>query len=187
MPSNCGAGEDFFESLGQHRTSLVAQTVKHLPTMWETWVQSLGWENLLEKERQPTPVFLPEKSHGWKSLVGYSSRGLQRIRHNWATSLSLLDSLKIKLVNPKGKQPWILIGKTDAEAEASILWPSDVKNWLIGKDPDAGKEWKQGKIESTEMNKPQILRIKALFLVPLVSSLPVFNPSASWVVSTSKI
>ena len=67
---------------GTDRTSLVAQTVKRLPTMWETRVQSLGWENLLEKERQPTPVFLPEKSHGWKSLVGYSPWVSQRIRHN---------------------------------------------------------------------------------------------------------
>ena len=117
------------------------------------------------------------------------SMGLQRVRHNWATSLSLslLDSMEIKLVNPKGKQPWILTGKPHAEAEAPILWPTDVESWLIGKDPDAGKDWRQGKIESTKMNEPQILRIKALFLFPLISSLPVFNPSASWAVSTSKI
>ena len=53
-------------------------------------------------------------------------------------------SLKeIQTVNPKGNQPWIFIGRTDAEAEAPILWPPDVKNWLIGKDPDAGKDWGQ--------------------------------------------
>ena len=46
-------------------------------------------------------------------------------------------------VNPKGNQPWIFIGKTDAEAEAPILWPPDVKSRLIGKDPDAGKHWGQ--------------------------------------------
>ena len=56
---------------------------------------------------------------------------------------SPLDCKEIKPVNPKGNQSWILIGKTDAEAEAPIFWPSDVKNWLIGKDPDAGKDWKQ--------------------------------------------
>ena len=50
---------------------------------------------------------------------------------------------KIKLVHPKGNQPWIFTGKTDAEAEAPILWPPDAKNWLIGKDPDAGKDWRQ--------------------------------------------
>ena len=56
-------------------TSLVAQTVKHLPTMWETWVQSLVQEDLLEKEMETTPVFLPGKSHGERSLVGNSPRG----------------------------------------------------------------------------------------------------------------
>ena len=52
------------------------------------------------------------------------------------------DSKEIKPVNPKGNQPWILIGRTDAEAEAPILWLPDAKNWLIGKDPDAGKDWR---------------------------------------------
>ena len=47
-----------------------------------------------------------------------------------------------KPVNPKGNQPLIFIGKTDADAEAPILWPSDVKSLLIGKDPDAGKDWR---------------------------------------------
>ena len=48
---------------------------------------------------------------------------------------------KIKPVNPKGKQPWIFIGSTDAEADATILWPPDMKGQLTGKDPDAGKDW----------------------------------------------
>ena len=48
-----------------------------------------------------------------------------------------------KPVNPKRNQPWIFIGKTDVEAEAPILWPPDEKNWLIRKDPDAGKDWRQ--------------------------------------------
>ena len=50
---------------------------------------------------------------------------------------------EIQPVNPKGNQSWIFIGRTDAEAEATILWPPDVKNWLIGKDPDARKDWRQ--------------------------------------------
>ena len=54
-----------------------------------------------------------------------------------------LDCKEIKSVNSKGNQSWIFIGRTDAEAEAPILWPPDVKNWLIGKDPDAGKDWGQ--------------------------------------------
>ena len=57
---------------------------------------------------------------------------------------SLLDSKKIQPVHPKGNQSWIFIGKTDAEAETPILWPPD-ENWLIGKDPDAGKDWRQEK------------------------------------------
>ena len=53
---------------------------------------------------------------------------------------SHLDSKKIKPVNLKGNQPWIFIGSTDAEDEAPVLWPPDVKSWLTGKDPDAGKD-----------------------------------------------
>ena len=54
---------------------------------------------------------------------------------------STLDSKEIKSVNPKGNQPWVFIGKTDAEA--LILWPHDAKSWPTGKDPDAGKDWVQ--------------------------------------------
>ena len=56
---------------------------------------------------------------------------------------SPLECKEIKPVNPKGNQPWIFIGKTDAEAEAPILWLPDRKSQLIGKDPDAGKDWRQ--------------------------------------------
>ena len=57
---------------------------------------------------------------------------------------SPLDCKEIQPVHPKGNQPWIVIGRTDAEAEAPVLWPPDVKNWLIGKDPDAGKGGERG-------------------------------------------
>ena len=63
---------------------------------------------------------------------------------------SPLDWKEIKPVNPKGNQPWIFIGRTDAEASASILWPSDVKNWLIWKDSDAGNDWRQEEKGTTE-------------------------------------
>ena len=56
---------------------------------------------------------------------------------------SPLDSKEIKPVNTKGNQPWIFTGRTDAEAEAPILWPPDAKSWLIGKDLNAGKDWRQ--------------------------------------------
>ena len=63
---------------------------------------------------------------------------------------SSLNSKEIKPVNPKGNLPRILIGKTDAKAEAAILWPPDAKNWLIGKDPDAGKDWRWKEKGATE-------------------------------------
>ena len=56
---------------------------------------------------------------------------------------SPLDCKEIKSVNPKENQSWLLIGRIDAEAEAPVLWPPDVKSRLIGKDPDAGKDWGQ--------------------------------------------
>ena len=65
------------------------------------------------------------------------------------TLQSPLDS-KIKPVNPKGNQSWIFTERTDAEAEAPILWPTDTKNWLIGRHRDAGKDWRQKENETTE-------------------------------------
>ena len=65
-------------------------------------------------------------------------------KHFWLWNL--LESLGqqgIKPVNPKGNQTWIFIGRTDAEAEAPLLWPPDSKSWLTRKDPDAGKDWGQ--------------------------------------------
>ena len=56
---------------------------------------------------------------------------------------SLLDSKEIQPVHPKENQSWIFIGRTDAEADTPLLWPLDAKNWLIWKDPDAGKDWRQ--------------------------------------------
>ena len=56
---------------------------------------------------------------------------------------SPLDCKELKPVNPKGNQPWIYIERTDAEVEAPVLWPPDVKSQLTGKDPDTGKDWKE--------------------------------------------
>ena len=61
-----------------------------------------------------------------------------------------LDSKEIKQVTPKGNQPWIFNGRTDAKAEAPVLWPPNMKSQLIGKDPDAGKDWRQGEKGVTE-------------------------------------
>ena len=64
---------------------------------------------------------------------------------------SPLDSKEIKPVNPKGNQPWIFIWRADPEAEAPVLWPLEVKSQLIGKDPDAGRDWGQEEKEATEV------------------------------------
>ena len=63
---------------------------------------------------------------------------------------SLLDCKEIQPVHPKGDQSLIFIGRTDAQAEALILWPLDIKSWLIGKDPDAGKDSRQEEKGTTE-------------------------------------
>ena len=69
----------------------------------------------------------------------------------WTVVLeSPVDCKEIQPVLPEGNQSWIFIGRTDAEAESPILWPSDAKNWLTGKDPDAGKEWRQEEKRMTE-------------------------------------
>ena len=64
--------------------------------------------------------------------------------------IRLLYSKKIKAVNPKGNQPWIFIGRTDAKAEAPILWPPDARSWLTGKYSDTGKDWGQEEKGATE-------------------------------------
>ena len=66
------------------------------------------------------------------------------------TLKSPLDCKEIKSVNPNGDQSWIFVGRTDTEAETPKLWPPDVKNWLIGKDLDAGKDWRQEEKGMTE-------------------------------------
>ena len=67
----------------------------------------------------------------------------------WRRLENPLD-FEIRSVNPKGNQPWIFTGKTDDEVDTPILWPPNMKSWLIGKDPDAGKDWGQGEKEVTE-------------------------------------
>ena len=67
---------------------------------------------------------------------------------------SPLDCKEIQLVHPKGDQSWVFIGRIDVEAETPILWPPDVKSWLTGKDPDAGKDWGQEERGTTEDEMP---------------------------------
>ena len=67
------------------------------------------------------------------------------------TPQSPMDSKEIKPVNLKGNQSWILVGKTEAEAETPVFWSYDVNTWLIGKVPDAGKDWEQKRVSEDEM------------------------------------
>ena len=93
-------------------------------------------------------------------MFGCESWTLQKAEcwRNWCfwtvvlekTLESPLDCKEIQPVHPKGDQSWICIGRTDAEAEVPILWPPDAKNWLIGKDPDAGKDWRWDEKGMTE-------------------------------------
>ena len=85
-------------------------------------------------------------SHVWMWELDHKESWAPKDWCFWSVMLektleSPLDCKEIKPVNPKGNQPWTFIGRTDAEAEAPILCPPDAKNWLIGKDPDAGKDW----------------------------------------------
>ena len=94
-------------------------------------------------------------SHVWIWELDYKESWAPKNWWFWTVVLektleSPLDCKEIQPVHPKGDQSWIFIGRTDAEAETPILWPPDVKNWLIRKDSDAGKDWRQEEKETTE-------------------------------------
>ena len=87
-------------------------------------------------------------SHLWMWELDYKESWVPKKLCFWTVVLektleSPLDSKDIQPVHPKGNLPWIFIGRTDAEAETSILWPPDAKNRLTGKNSDAGKDWRQ--------------------------------------------
>ena len=122
----------------------MAQMVKNLPAMWEIWVRFLGW-----KDKDPSSQSYGfSSSHIWMWELDYKENWAPK---NWCFSTvvlektleSPLDRKEIQPVHPKGNQSWIFIGRTEAEEETPILWPPDSNNWLIGKDPDAGKVWRQ--------------------------------------------
>ena len=85
-------------------------------------------------------------SHVWMWELNYKESWMQKNWCFWTVVLektleSPLDCKEIQPVHPKGDWSWVFIGMTDAEAEMLIFWPSDVKSWLTGRDPDAGKDW----------------------------------------------
>ena len=95
-------------------------------------------------------------SHVWMWEVDYKESWVRRIDAFklwcWRRLLGVcpLDCKEIQPVHPKGDQSWLFIGRTDVEAKTPILWPPDVKSWLIWKDPDAGKDWGQEEKGTTE-------------------------------------
>ena len=94
-------------------------------------------------------------SHVWMWELDYKERWVPKNWCFWTVVLvktleSPLDYKEIQPVHPKGNQSWIFTGRTDVEAETPILWPPDVKNWLIWKEPDAGKEWRSEEKGTTE-------------------------------------
>ena len=94
-------------------------------------------------------------SHVWMWDLGYKESWALKNWCFWTVVLektleSPLDRKEIQPVHSKGDQSWVFIGWTDAKAETPILWPPDVKNWLIRKDPDAGKYWRQEEKGMTE-------------------------------------
>ena len=94
-------------------------------------------------------------SHVWMWELYYKESWVPKNWCFWTVVLekaleSPWDCREIQPVHPKGDQSWVFIERTDAEAEAPILWPPDVKNWLIGKDPDARIDWRQEKSGMTE-------------------------------------
>ena len=155
--------------------TLVDRTVLMLPkSAWSVWWTEYLWLlkiHILKPNPQDDSIWRCDLwgavRFRWGDEDGFSSshvwiRELDRKKgwtpKNWCfltvvlekTLESSLDCKKIKPVNPKGNQPWIFIGRTDAEAEAPTLWSPDVKNWLIGKDPDTRKDWGQEEKGVTE-------------------------------------
>ena len=137
-----------------------ALKLKDVSSLEEKFFFSLTNLDSVWKSRDIT---LPTKVHLVKAMVFpvvmYEMWELDHkegwVLKNWCFQIVVLDKTlqssldcKIKPVDPKGNQSWIVIGRTDAEAP--ILWSPDAKNWLIGKDPDTGKDWRQKEKGTTE-------------------------------------
>ena len=102
-----------------------------------------------------SPSYGFSSSHVWMWELDYKESWAPKNWCFWTVVLekilgSPLDHKEIQPVHPEGNQSWIFIGSPNAEADTPILWPPDWKNWLIGKDPDAGKDWRQEEKEMTE-------------------------------------
>ena len=117
-----------------------------LPTKVHLWTKT-------NKQKNQSYGF--SSTHVWMWELDYKESWTLKNWCFWTVVLettleSPLDCKEIQPVHPKGDQSWIFIGRTDAESEAPKLWSPDVNNWLIGKHPDAGKDWEQEEKGTTE-------------------------------------
>ena len=103
--------------------------------------------HILEKAMATHSSVLAWRIPGTGEPGGLLSMGSHRVRHDWSDLAAAAAAAMVvsKLTHPEGDQSWVFVGRTDVEAETPILWPPEVKNWLIWKDPDAGKDWGQKK------------------------------------------
>jgi len=121
------------------------------------------WEKSYDQPRQQRHYFANKglssqsygfsSSHVWMWEFDHKESWAPKNWCLWTVEKTLESPLyckEIQPVHPKGNQSWIFIGRTDAETETPTLWPPDSKNWLNGKDPDAGKDWRQEKKGTTE-------------------------------------
>ena len=115
-------------------------------------------DSTLSTKRLSSQSYGFSSSHVWMWELDHKESWVLKNWCFWTVVLektleSPLDCKEIKPVNPKGNQSWIFVRRTDAEAEAPILCPPDAKNWLIGKDPDAGKDWGGRRRERQRMRR----------------------------------
>ena len=104
---------------------------------------------------QSSQVYVFSSGHVWMCELDHKESWALKNWCFWTVVLektleSPLDCKEIQPVHPKVDQSWLFIGRTDVEAETPVLWPPHVKSWLIGKDPDAGKDWRQEEKGTTE-------------------------------------
>ena len=132
----------------RHWQTLLFWTPKSLQTQFIGRKVMTSLDSLLKSRdlTLPTKIFLVKaSSHGWMWELDYKESWAPKNLCFWTMVLentleSFLDWKEIQPVHPKRDQSWVFIGRTDVEAETPILWPPDVKRWLIWKDTDAGKD-----------------------------------------------
>ena len=127
--------------------------------MWENfqYVFSLSstWRNSFANKSPSSQGYGFSSGYVWMWELDYKEFWTPKNWYFWTVVLektieSSLDCKEIQPVHPKGNQSWIFIGRTDTEAETPVLWPPDVKSWVIWKDPDAGDDWRQEEKGTTE-------------------------------------